>query len=87
MNSAASRIETGRKSSAGVSGWPVTIRIAKSGTRARTRFTTPEITVASGKTALGTGSFWRSWALPRRLFIEATMLWLKKFQNRMPARA
>ena len=47
----------------------------------------PEITVASGKTALGTGSFWRSWALPRRLFIEATMLWLKKFQNRMPARA
>jgi len=57
------------------------------GTRAKSRFKTPESTVARGKTALGTGSFWRSWALPRRLFIDETMLWLKKFQNRMPARA
>ncbi len=43
--------------------------------------------MASGKTALGTGSFCRSWALPRRLFIDDTMLWLKKFQNRIPDKA
>ena len=47
----------------------------------------PESTLARGKTTNGTGSFWTRLALPRRLFIEATMLWLKKFQNRIPARA
>jgi hypothetical protein len=43
--------------------------------------------VASGKTARGMGSLRSRIALPRRLFIEATMLWLKKFQKRRPARA
>ena len=47
---------------------------------------TPDSTVASGKTAFGTGSFWIRPALPRRLFIEVTMLCEKKFQNSSPAR-
>jgi hypothetical protein len=48
--------------------------MAKSGTRARQRFTTPESTVAMGKTALATGSFCRMPAFARKLFMEATML-------------
>ena len=43
--------------------------------------------MATGKTALGTGSFCRMPALPRRLFMEATMLCEKKFQKRIPASA
>jgi hypothetical protein len=36
---------------------------------------------------LGTGSFCSRRALPLRLFIDARMLWEKKFQKRMPAKA
>ena len=49
------------------------------------RLMTPAITVATGKTACGTGSFLSSAALPRRLFIELMMLCEKKFQNSTPA--
>ncbi len=39
-----------------------------------------------GNTSLGSGTLWRMPALARRLTIDATMLWEKKFQNRIPAR-
>jgi hypothetical protein len=55
--------------------------------QASPRFTTPETTVATGNTAFGTGSLERMLALPRRLFIEATIDCEKKFQNRIPASA
>ena len=47
---------------------------------------TPEMTTATGKTDFGTGSFWISPPLARRLFIDVTMLCEKKFQNSRPAR-
>ena len=87
VNSPASRTDTGRNSSEGPIGWRVTSRMSSSGTSAKTRLISPEITVASGKTALGTGSLRRIAVFAFRLCIEATMLWLKKFQNRMPASA
>ena len=84
VKSAAMSTATGRKSSAGLRGWSRKTRIANSGTSARHRLTTPEMTAASGKTSLGIGSFLSSAELARRLFMAETMLWLKKFQNSSP---